>query len=194
MLLKMIRRVWKWRRYRAAIGLLSDAPNGCVLDLGAGSGELLSMIPASCKVGIDLHPPASKSSQSFIVADAQNLPLRDSCFDIVICLEVIEHVADPPRVIEEISRVLKHGATLLISTPDASPIWRVIWHIWTRTVAREWLGAHKQNFRLTSLLKLLQEGRFSAERVVRANFFILTIRAKSVKSRRPEQKNPKLFL
>jgi ubiquinone/menaquinone biosynthesis C-methylase UbiE len=184
-MLKMVRRVWRWRRHRAALALLSNALNSRVLDLGAGSGELLSMIPASCKVGIDLHPPASNSSQSFIVADAQHLPLRDSCFDIVTCLEVIEHVVDPLRVIEEISRVLKDGGTLLISTPDASLIWRMIWHIWTRTVAREWLGAHKHNFRLTSLLKLLQEGRFSAERVVRANFFILTIRAKSVKAGDP---------
>jgi len=188
LLLKMVRRVWKRRRHRAVIRLLSDAWNSRVLDLGAGDGELLSMIPASCKVGIDLLPPVS-TSQFFIVADAHHLPLRDSYFDIVTCLEVREHVADPPRVIEEISRVLRDGGTLLISTPDASPIWRVIWSIWTRTVAREWLGAHKNNFRRASLLRLLQ-GRFSAERVVTANYFILTIRAKAVKAHKTVQKIP----
>lgn len=178
--LKTVRKVWKWRRHKVAAGLLNGAPNGRVLDLGTGSGEFLSVVPASCKVGIDLLPPASKPSQHFIVADAHYLPLRDSCFDAVTCLEVIEHVDDPPRVTEEIMRVLKDGGILVISTPDASPVWRVIWYFWTRAVAREWLGAHKNGFRLAGLLKLLQEGGFSAERVVRANFFILTVRAKKV--------------
>ncbi len=197
-MLKTVRRVWKWKRYRAAISLLSDALYGRVLDLGAGTGEFLSMVPADCKVGIDLSPSAS-NSYFFIVADAHYLPLRDSYFDIVTCLEVIEHVADPKRVVEEVSRVLKDGGTLVISTPDASRIWRLIWYFWTRLIAREWLGAHQHNFRLGSLLKLLQE-KFSAERVVMVNLFVLTLRAKAVKNQAPvfyggkahksDQKNP----
>jgi hypothetical protein len=49
------------------------------------------------------------------------------------------------------------------------------------------LEPSKNNFRRANLLRLLQ-GRFSAERVVTANYFILTIRAKAVKAHKTVQK------
>jgi ubiquinone/menaquinone biosynthesis C-methylase UbiE len=42
----------------------------------------------------------------YILADAQNLPLRSEYFDIVICSEVLEHLLDDVRALQEISRVL----------------------------------------------------------------------------------------
>ena len=54
------------------------------------------------------------------------LPFADAWFDSVICSEVIEHIPDDPRVIGELTRVLKPGGTLVLGTPDYG---RVLWHI-----------------------------------------------------------------
>ena len=56
------------------------------------------------------------------------LPFEDNYFDSVLMTEVLEHVASPESVFQEISRVLKPGGTLYLTTPSA-PIcrfWRMV--------------------------------------------------------------------
>ncbi len=179
MLIGVFREWWKRRRYSVALRVLRDVKNGHFLDLGVGSGEFLSRISTGYKVGIDIYPLAPHL-HFFILADIHQLPLRDDYFDVVACLEVIEHVSEPRRVVDEIHRVLKDGGTLLISTPDASLPWRIIWYLWTRVIAHEWWDTHRHSFRLPSLLSLLH-GKFAIEEVRRANFFILTLRSRAIK-------------
>ncbi len=61
----------------------------------------------------------------FIVGDAQQLALQESAFDLVLCLNVIDRVLKPIKVIEQIFRVLKSGGYLVIVDPydwERSPI------------------------------------------------------------------------
>jgi SAM-dependent methyltransferase len=53
----------------------------------------------------------------FMVADALDMPLKSGAFDFVMCLNVIDRVPDPRRLIDEIGRVLRTGGYLLISDP-----------------------------------------------------------------------------
>lgn len=53
----------------------------------------------------------------FIVADAQRLALKKERFDLVLCLNVIDRVPDPVRVVGGISQFLKTGGHLVISDP-----------------------------------------------------------------------------
>jgi SAM-dependent methyltransferase/uncharacterized protein YbaR (Trm112 family) len=52
-----------------------------------------------------------------LVCDAHDLPFRDNTFDGVVCQAVLEHVLDPPRVVEEIHRVLKPGGIVYSEVP-----------------------------------------------------------------------------
>lgn len=52
-----------------------------------------------------------------VVADAAHLPFAETCFDVVICAELLEHVQDPPQVLAEAQRVLRPGGVLLITVP-----------------------------------------------------------------------------
>ena len=54
-------------------------------------------------------------------ADASRLPLADDSVDMLIVLEMLEHVPDPPAVVRELGRVLKPGGTVLLSVPSAVP-------------------------------------------------------------------------
>lgn len=56
-----------------------------------------------------------------VVARGEHLPLRDSQFDIAICTQMLQYVAGPSLVIDEIRRVLKPGGALLLSVPSACP-------------------------------------------------------------------------
>jgi len=48
-------------------------------------------------------------NQRFVEADGQSLPFKDNEFDYVICCHVVEHVDDPARFLNELSRVGKQG-------------------------------------------------------------------------------------
>ena len=56
-----------------------------------------------------------------VVARGEQIPLAGAQFDLVICTQVLEYVADPACVIREIYRVLKPGAGLLLSVPAIFP-------------------------------------------------------------------------
>ncbi len=56
-----------------------------------------------------------------IVGVGENLPFKDSSFDAVISLSVLEHVKDPFLCAKEISRVLKPGGELICSVPFLQP-------------------------------------------------------------------------
>ena len=54
-------------------------------------------------------------------ADINNLPFKDRAFDLVICSEVLEHLANETQAVREIIRVLKPGKNLVVSVPRYGP-------------------------------------------------------------------------
>lgn len=64
-----------------------------------------------------IYANLSTAKRPDVQADAASIPFKDSCFDAVICSELLEHVPDPPAVLREIHRVLQKGGTLLICVP-----------------------------------------------------------------------------
>ncbi len=54
------------------------------------------------------------------VCDITSIPVKDGEFDSVMCTEVLEHLPDPIRAIEEMARVTKPGGHMLITAPFAS--------------------------------------------------------------------------
>jgi 2-polyprenyl-3-methyl-5-hydroxy-6-metoxy-1,4-benzoquinol methylase len=53
----------------------------------------------------------------FRVAPTESIPYRDEAFDVVVCLDVLEHVEDERRSLDELFRVLRPGGTLVLTTP-----------------------------------------------------------------------------
>lgn len=54
-------------------------------------------------------------------SDATALPLADGSVDLVLSLELVEHVPEPAAVLREIARVLKPGGTVILSVPSTVP-------------------------------------------------------------------------
>jgi hypothetical protein len=100
-----------------------------VVDLASGEGYGAAWLAGCARnvVAIDIDRAsvehaaamyADISNLEFAVGDIECLPMRDGCADVVTCFEAIEHVSDPRRVIDEVTRVLKPGGLFLVSTPN----------------------------------------------------------------------------
>jgi SAM-dependent methyltransferase len=110
--------------FRELARLLEDEPDGLgaggrrrVLVVGgqregAGFGELLAS-PAVETVDTDV----AVGPRTQIVCDGHDLPFRDGEFDAVVAQAVLEHVADPPRVVSEVHRVLRPGGLVYSEVP-----------------------------------------------------------------------------
>ena len=105
-----------------SISSVSHLVRGRVLDVGCGTRPYEDLFRAHCSqyIGIDLE--TVQSSQADVIADSMRLPFVDKAFDTVFCAQVLEHVRDPFRVMEEIARALKPGGTLVLTAPQAWPL------------------------------------------------------------------------
>jgi ubiquinone/menaquinone biosynthesis C-methylase UbiE len=105
---------------------------GRVLEVGCGEGiviEYLSTrVPSTRVDGVELDAGALTRGRarcrdaSLLQADVYELPFRSRSYDLVICLEVLEHLADPQRALREIRRVSREGC--LLSVPH-EPFFRL---------------------------------------------------------------------
>lgn len=55
-----------------------------------------------------------------IVSDIVDIPVKSASFDAVLCVEVFEHIPRPLDALEELSRVIKKGGTLILTAPFSS--------------------------------------------------------------------------
>jgi len=80
--------------------------------------NLRTLFPQSQFVGSDIRPGPGVDW----VMDAQRLPLNDHSFDLVLCLEVLEHAQKPWEIAKEIARVVKPNGFIIISTQQNFPL------------------------------------------------------------------------
>lgn len=120
------------RRARIILENLHLKDGEKILDLGCGRGfyiKIISQLYRNVEIfGIDNNTKyveiARKLNKNVILGDAGDLPFPNSCFDRVVCSEVLEHINDDNKVISEIHRVLKNKGFALISVPNKKyPFW-----------------------------------------------------------------------
>jgi 2-polyprenyl-6-hydroxyphenyl methylase / 3-demethylubiquinone-9 3-methyltransferase len=170
--------------YRAALEYCIPhlALNGIrVLEVGCGYGLLgthLSQLGAKF-IGVDIalsavsqFPKSSQVAAYPIVADATVLPFRNASFDLVFCMEVLEHTADPNPLLDECFRVIRPRGHLIFSCPNyfsliilpkllaelGIPYFR-------RFVGRQFIDRWTTSFELRRLLR--QRGAIVLQRAVR---------------------------
>lgn len=98
---------------------------GKTLDVGIGAGPIVQELKGKCDVyGVDISRPllkkANKRGANVVRGDAENLPFKSASFDSAMCLETLGHIENPRKVLREINRSLKPGATLVLSMPEKS--------------------------------------------------------------------------
>lgn len=154
------------------IGWLLDnhvrSPLPTILDAGCGTGHNLhSWLPyAQQVIGIDQWMSAAPApsrcdsedlSISYIEGNIYQMPFLTGSIDLAICLDVLEHVPDHDTV-NEIKRVLRPGARVLITVPAMPWLWSL----------RDEQAGHLRRYTKAGLVNLLESAGF---RVIYLNYY-----------------------
>jgi SAM-dependent methyltransferase len=100
-----------------------------VLDAGCGSGRTLQeLVDYGAVSGIELDPDAAAAAASkgygeVRVGRLEELPWEDDTFELITCLDVIEHTPDDRATLTELRRVTKPGGWLLVTVPAYQALW-----------------------------------------------------------------------
>jgi SAM-dependent methyltransferase len=126
-------RHWWYRgRRRIVRAVLDDAgvpPRARLLDAGAGSGRTLDELAGYGDVaGVELNPRGVEAARRRGHLEVQQAPVEaiphpDGAFDVVTCLDVIEHTPDDVRSLTELLRVTRPGGIALVTVPAYPRLW-----------------------------------------------------------------------
>jgi len=116
-----------WQRLKKAIKLLPRENNLNILDLGCGAGIFLDKLHEISQNQKNYHLTGTDTNAKVLELDkpysliqsdlATKLPFKDQEFDVVFCLDVLEHCQDLNIPLKEISRILKPNGHLIVSVP-----------------------------------------------------------------------------
>ncbi len=151
-----------WHRARQAIvrGVLNRYVSGTgnrILDVGCGAGATSLVLNDFGEVfGVDAGVLATRAARDrgLQVAnmDATRLAVRDGAFDLVVALDVIEHLDNDFEAARELLRALRPGGTLLVTVPAYQSLWS------SHDVA---LG-HRRRYRRRALRRLFAAAGFES--------------------------------
>jgi ubiquinone/menaquinone biosynthesis C-methylase UbiE len=118
------------RVIRAELDRLPLPAGAHVLDAGCGSGRtLVELVRYGGEVsGIELDTGAAELARRRGLGEVQvgrleELPWDDATFDLITCLDVIEHVPDDVTALVELRRVARPGGWLLVTVPAYQSLW-----------------------------------------------------------------------
>lgn len=110
------------RRLDAIADIVARLRPSVVVDLGCGNGWLVRLLrsrTAAQVVGVDLLEHVDLPAGSYVAADVTGwLPIRTGSVGCVVAGEIIEHLPDPDRVLQEVHRILRDNGVLIVSTPN----------------------------------------------------------------------------
>ncbi len=131
-----------------------------VLDLGCAGGFMAEALEdrGAQVTGIDPATDAIAAARAhavgrgitYDVGVGEALPYADGSFDVVVCVDVLEHVEDLEQVLREVARVLRPGGLFLFDTINRNPLARLA----TITVAED-------------ILRLLPKGTHDPEMFIK---------------------------
>ncbi len=168
-----LQRLLIWYFHRWVNRLLETTTATTILDVGCGEGFTIERLSRSANdrlirgVDNDLHALLRARETNprvvFYMGDVECLPFASDAFDVVLCLEVLEHLRDPLTALQELGRVTsKH---CLISVPN-EPFFMAANLLRGKNV-RAWGNdpEHVRNWTATQFLRLVRR-HFRVETVV----------------------------
>lgn len=170
-MVEMERNHWWYKGRREIIGKIIQPflhSNMKILDAGCGAGGTMEyMSEYGSMLGVDISKEMVEHCRNIglnaLCESIHCLPFQDHTFDLVLCLDVLEHLQDEKQVLEELNRVVKPGGILVFSVPAFSWLWG----------KHDELNDHYRRYNFGELKDVIERSNLRPERSTYFNFFLL---------------------
>jgi SAM-dependent methyltransferase len=139
-----------------------------ILDVGCGTGSTLKELEKhGHAVGVDVSEEAVRLSKlrgcrNVYKIDGRGLFFKDEMFDLVVALDVIEHITDDYAALSEYYRITKHSGILLLTVPAYNFLWG----------AHDEINDHKRRYIAGELKNKMEKTGFAVGKLTYFNTFL----------------------
>lgn len=187
----LYRELRRFEIYREHVVYELLSPGYRFLDVGCGDGSLVLMAKDKFRevYGVDISSVRierargkldrpDKGKIHFLQHDVdEGLPFNDFFFDAIACVATLEHIFNPPALLDEIHRVVKAAGEFFVQVPNLAWISHRLQLLFGKlpvTGGTDELGMdweHLHNFTVSSLRTLLESNGFEIKRVLSSGIF-----------------------
>jgi len=162
---------WWWEGRREILRQELPTRSGLnILDIGCGTGETMSFVKSflskSKLTGVDNSQVAinfaRKRGHKVLKVNALKLPFEDNTFDVILILDVIEHIKDDYAFLSEAKRVLKKSGKIIVTAPALQFIWS----------KHDTGQGHYRRYTRHMMRDLARQSRLKISRLSYFNFFL----------------------
>jgi ubiquinone/menaquinone biosynthesis C-methylase UbiE len=126
-----------YKKWFEELNRLCFRQGDAIIDAGCGPGYTVNFLLTTTEAqvfGVDICKPvlveAKRNARKigkadraeYVVCDAQNLPFRNDQFDGIVCCEVLEHLHNPSKAINEFARIAKAKGVAVLRSPIRNPV------------------------------------------------------------------------
>lgn len=144
-----------------------------VLDIGGYDGyisyNLKKLVPKVKIAVVDVDKSGLESARerglSTLYASTLELAIMDNKIDVVLCLDLIEHIQDDDKLIKEISRILKKNGKLILTTPMQDGVsFPFLSKERVDSVNKSW-GHVRKGYTMNEIMELFQNNNLAIKKV-----------------------------
>jgi SAM-dependent methyltransferase len=153
--------------------ILANYKTPRVLDIGCGTGfniSYLHQLGYDQVDGLDISRDAlmyckSRQTHSWMLASAENLPVQHSAYDVVLGLDIVEHIDNDRQVLSEMFRALKADGTLVVFVPAHQFLWSF----------QDEISHHQRRYEIRGLRYKVEQAGFRIKKMSYVNSFLFPV-------------------
>ncbi|HQY31913.1 MAG TPA: class I SAM-dependent methyltransferase, partial [Thermomicrobiales bacterium] len=147
---------WRFDMITEIVEALPRNESFRLLDAGCGTGQMTKLLEKyGDAVGLELAPEAiafarKRGVQNIVQGSITDPPFPAGSFDLVLSLDVIEHVDNDVQILESLFEIVKPGGHLIVTVPAFQSLWS----------QHDEINQHKRRYRVPQLRKMIENAGF----------------------------------